>query len=161
MILHDFTKKWKWFYGRYAPSGIRVWRKLRKKRRVWKKGLYSVKILVWMKKPFFTKGSTNRWIWHLYNVFRSAKPIQIQPINPNLINQRKIAKKIRIWFEISRIFFIYCPRCLLLHRVANGCDLRPSLWISAMWQPLHALREEYGTTYSPQGRHHRGIGRAI
>ena len=30
MIFHYFTKKWKWFYGRYAPSGIRVWRKTMK-----------------------------------------------------------------------------------------------------------------------------------
>jgi len=72
-----------------------------------KKGLYYEKIVVRIKKPFFTKVSKNRWIWHFYNVFRSAKPIQIQPINPNLINQRKIAKKNWIWFEISRICFIF------------------------------------------------------
>ena len=54
-----------------------------------------------MKKRFFTKGSTNRWIWHLYNAIRSAKPIQIQPIIPNLINQRKIAKQIRIWLLVA------------------------------------------------------------
>ena len=30
MIFNYFTKKRKLFYGRYAPSGIRVWRKLKK-----------------------------------------------------------------------------------------------------------------------------------
>ena len=79
MIFHYFTKKWKWFYGRYAPSGIRVWRKSRKNDEFEKKNLYSEKIVVRIKKRFFTKGSTSRWIWHLYNVFRTAKLIQIQP----------------------------------------------------------------------------------
>ena len=71
-----------------------------------------LKFLFWKnrgsdEKIFFTKWLTNLWIWHLYNVFRSAKPIQIQPINPNLINQWRIAKQIRIWFEFSLIFYIY------------------------------------------------------
>ena len=66
------------------------------------------KTIVRTEKWFFTKGSKNLWILHWYNVFRSTKSIQIQPINPNLINQRKIAKKIRMWFDISRIsFYIY------------------------------------------------------
>ena len=46
MIFHYFTKKWKWFYGRYAPSGIRVWRKTMKNDEFEKKGLYSEKIVV-------------------------------------------------------------------------------------------------------------------
>ena len=58
-------------------------------------------------KVIFPKGSTNRWIGHLCNVFRSAKSIQIQPIIQIFINQRKSRNKIRIWFEISRIFYIY------------------------------------------------------
>ena len=37
-------------------------------------------------------------------MFRAAKSIQIQSINPILINQRKLAINIWIWFEISRIF---------------------------------------------------------
>ena len=35
-----------------------------------------------------------------YNVFRSAKSIQIQPINPILINVRKIEKNTD-WFELG------------------------------------------------------------
>ena len=40
MIVHYFTKKWKWFYGRYAPSGIRVWRKTMKKIKFEKRPLF-------------------------------------------------------------------------------------------------------------------------
>ena len=72
-----------------------------------KKGFYSEKTVVRIKKLFFIKGSTNRWIWHLYNVFRNERSIQVQPIIPNLINQRKLEERIRILFDISRIFFIY------------------------------------------------------
>ena len=36
------------------------------------------------------KQSQNRWILLFYNAIRSAKPIPIQPINPNLINKLKI-----------------------------------------------------------------------
>ena len=43
MIIHTFTKKWKWSYGRYAHPGVRVWQNLRKKGRVWRKGLHLVK----------------------------------------------------------------------------------------------------------------------
>ena len=43
MIFHYFTKKWKWFYGRYTPSGIRVWRKTMKNDEFEQKGLCSEK----------------------------------------------------------------------------------------------------------------------
>ena len=57
---------------------------------------------------FFTKGSTNKLILHLYNVLRSAEPIQLQPIIPNLENQRKFDKQILIWFEkLCMFFYIY------------------------------------------------------
>ena len=114
MMFHYVAKKWKWFYGRYAHSGVKVWRKLRNKYE-FNKNLYYGKTKVRTEKRFYTKGSNNRWIWHLHNVFRRAKPIQIQPINPSLINQRKIYKTdIWIWFEISRIFlYIYiCIICM-------------------------------------------------
>ena len=100
MIFHYFTKKWKWFCGRYAPSGIRVWRKLREKTSLKKRPLFW-KIVVRTEKQLFTKGSTNRWIWHLYNVFRSAKPIRIQPIIPFLMNIRKNRKTNPDWFELG------------------------------------------------------------
>ena len=124
MNFHYFTNKWKWFYGRYTPSGIRVGRKTMKIGEFEKKASILKKIAVRMKKLFFTKVSENRWIWHLYNVFRSAKPIQIQPINPNLINKREISKKNRICFENSRIFiFIFILVILLnwLRRSSHPC----------------------------------------
>ena len=83
--------------------------KIKEKWRARKKGLYSEKIIARTEKRFSTKGSKNQWIWHFYNVFRSANSIQIQPIIQILINKRKPGKQIWIWFEISHILFIYCP----------------------------------------------------
>ena len=140
MIFHYFTKRWKWLYGRYAPSGIRVWRKTMENDEFEERPL-SWKIVVRIKKHLFTKGSTNRWTWHLCNAIRSAKSIQIQPIIPNLINQRKSRKKTRIWVEISRIFlYIYIYICtyhgltlsLLMHSWRDIC-----LWMAQKGHTAH------------------------
>ena len=97
----------------------------------------------------FTKGSSNLWTWHLYNVFRSAKSIKIQPINPNLINQQTIDKKTTRWFEISRIFHIWLPIAYL--QLPMGMP-----WAGAGSTPLPMCRGAWG-----RGRPQRGLGGAI
>ena len=62
-------------------------------------------------------------------MFRSAKPIQIQPIIPNLINQRKITKEIRILFEISRFFQVKC-RLLALEWIARLANRWLPSWLT-------------------------------
>ena len=59
---------------------------------------YTLLITIFQEK---SKISKNRWIWHFYNVFRSAKPIQIQPTIQNLINKPKTSQQIRILFEFA------------------------------------------------------------
>ena len=98
MILWSIHTLWyKGFAKKWTTSS------LKKKPLFWK--------LVRIKNQFSTKGSTNIWIWHLYNVFRSAKSIQIQPINPILIKLMYKSKN-RNWstIRISRIRLL----CFLL-----------------------------------------------
>ena len=40
MIFHHFTKQWKWFYGQYTHSGIRVWRETLKNDEFGKRPLF-------------------------------------------------------------------------------------------------------------------------
>ena len=83
---------------------------IKEKNRVQKKASI-LKIVARMKKLFFTKGSKNLWIWHLYNVFRSAKSIQIQPINQILMkNIVKYSKsKLVLNPDFAYFFAIYIP----------------------------------------------------
>ena len=90
--------------------------KIKETNQVWKKGLYSEKKVVRIKKFIFTIGSKNQWIWHLYNVFRTAKPIQIQPINQNV--HKKIAKTQKPGLVLNQnfvyLFIIFCHFSLLI-----------------------------------------------
>ena len=95
----------------------RIYPKNHYNRVFFKKSPYSEKIVVWMKKQFFTKWSKNRWIWHFYNAFRSAKPIQIQPINPNSIKIRKNRKKSGFGFNFRVIFLLIILRLYVLGRL--------------------------------------------
>ena len=52
--------------------------------------------------------------------------MQIQPIIPNLINQRKIAKGIRIWFEIPRLFLYKCTETDGVHSNELGSRFMPN-----------------------------------
>ena len=86
-------------------------------------------------KRFLTKWSTNRWIWHFYNVFRNAKSIQIQPIIQKLINQQKIRKQIRIWFEFSRNF-LYVLIAPLSYLVGWRITTYVVWWVTLLWATI-------------------------
>ena len=81
------------------------------------------------------------------NVFRSAKPIQIQPINPNSINQRKNKQNPdMVWiFAYFLLFIAYSPlpinhkRCRRLRRLRRPCRCRPCRRSPA--QPSAARRQ--------------------
>ena len=68
-----------WYKG--LAKNIEKWR-------LWKKNLYSVKIIVRTEKPFSTKGSTNRWKSCLTNAFQIKNQLQIQPNIPNYVNKK-------------------------------------------------------------------------
>ena len=93
-------------------------------------------------KRFFTKWSEDLWIWHLYNVFRSANPIQIQPINPNSLNNRKCSNKSWYYFNFRVMFFTYV--CILpwwickpLHRCSHSSKVQPTT-------PSYSSRQSIG-----------------
>ena len=54
MILYYFIKKWKWFYGLYAHSGIRVQLKTKKIDK-FEKGLHLPKIAAQSQRLFFPR----------------------------------------------------------------------------------------------------------
>ena len=102
-------------------------------------------------------------------MFRRSKSIEIQAIIARLINIRKTENP--DWLElgnyIDTLLIPYNAGCILLviGLLANisimDAQAFPEIYDSLSDGCFHPRICMGGTTYSPQGGHHRGIGRAI
>ena len=116
-----FCKKMKviiWSIHTFWYKGLANKDEKKEKWQVRKKGLYSETIIVRTAKRFFTKGSKKQWIWHFYNVFRSAKPNPTHYTKFDKDKENKIESGPKLVFRV--FFVIFCGMTRLTTRALKN-----------------------------------------
>ena len=77
-----------------------------------------------------------KWIWHFYNVFRSAKPIQIQPINPILEKNKVKTQTSKLVRNLYFLYFFCYFSCIFCYFWAREMrDVWPTHQLAAAPEP--------------------------